>query len=384
MLPIPPGVDWALMRAFGPVEARCLPEIETAREHAANRLALRTRIVSRLPLAQLARELGETTAESWERQAKRQMAAGLAQTNARHRIRCVAEERGTPIVLLKFAALEAKGKVTVVSRRACDLDVLVGPRDVDALASALERQGFSRLRLRTVKHQPVVLRDQSGVALEIHVHIPYVHINGNTAYAELEELRAADLIEPFDSNSSWTFLPKDDLLFAHLIAHGIAQHGFEPQTYNPFRMVADLVDLGFDHGVAQHAAVLSAIGRSVSRQELEAMVPLTEALRTGQHRMLWDRNTDESRLLRHFVLTSLDEGYRARVILSRYRQMLDEVGFVAVLNEVFTAAFLLPESNLDKIYGGPTASPKLRRLVRPADFVLRGLRRLGQALKSRS
>jgi hypothetical protein len=381
-LPAPPGVFWALQRAFGPL-GTTVELIETPKERlqAASRLGLLPRISARQPETVLALELGDETAQKLTVRTRIQMAYGLAIEATQRQISSVAQVENIPIVLLKFAALYAKKKVTVASRAACDLDILVTPADVPRLTENLLRLGFTRLNLHSPAHQPVVLKSPSSVAIELHVHLPYVRTIEGGPFADLPSLQNACLLERYFPDNDVVFLPKDELLIAHLIAHGIAQHGFEPKTYPLLRMVSDLFDLGVAVTDRFELDVFPLVSTDVSRDEAEALRQLVASLREKDVCALWGLRTNDALLVRHFVLAVLNERYQARVLLKRTTQTFSETGIWPNIYHFVEFGLLLSNDQFDKIYPNKNESYFWLRVKRPFDFIRRGLSRIYRSIR---
>ena len=380
-LPVPPGVFWALQRAFSPLGSTvALTETPQERLLTANRLGLLPRISARQPQSVLEQELGTEAAQKLILRTRVQMAQGLAIEATQRQISAVAQSEHIPIVLLKFAALYAKKKVTVASRAACDLDILVTPKDVPRLTEKLIALGFSRLNLHSPAHQPVVLKSPSSVAIELHVHLPYVRTSEGGPFADLPNLQKAELLERYQPENVVVFLPKDELLIAHLIAHGIAQHGFEPKTYPLLRMVSDLFDLGVAITDSFDSQVFPLASTDVSREEVLALVQLAVILRESNIATGWKENDGASRMLRHFVLSALNEQYQAQVLFRRTVVGIEDVGLIAATREFLQYAFFLPDDHVRYLDNHPSRNVLLVRLMRPFKFAHRAVKRLVVAL----
>jgi hypothetical protein len=307
------------------------------------------------------------------------MARGLAIEATQRQVLAVAQTEKTPLVLLKFAALHAKRRVTVAKRAACDLDLLLSPLDVPRLADVLIDQGYQKPNLHSPPHQPIVLKSPMGATIELHVHLPYVRTRTAGPFAGFESLRDADLLEPYQPDNSFAYLPKDALLIAHIIAHGLAQHGFEPKTYPLWRMVADLFDLDVAATHFSESPAFSLISTDVSVAEVNGLSHLLTVLGDGGAEALWPEDSGAARLLRHFVLAPVDEHYQARVLLRRMKQTVEEEGVWKFLRGLGEFGFLLSDDHLDKIYRDDKTSHAWQRIKRPFDFAWRGVSRIWKA-----
>jgi hypothetical protein len=149
--------------------------------------------------------------------------------------------------------------------------------------------------------------------VELHRFLPGVRLRGAPGFATAEELAERDLLRSPTGALHGCWVPSRDVLGAHALVHGIAQHGLSPRSYPLMRMLADLVDLGWGapgHGEAA-AAAADLTARHVSRDEREAVLDLCRRLRAGE--ALPDRLTRRAgpahRLLGHVLAGSLDPSY---------------------------------------------------------------------------
>jgi hypothetical protein len=292
------------------------------------------------------------------------------------------ESRNLPIVFLKFAALCTKGIVTPSSRAACDLDLLVRPDDTAQVIEALKTIGFVKSDLVVPEHHPSILSRVDGVVIELHVHLPYVRTVLGGRHARLDDLADALLLTPASETSTSVKVPIDELLTAHLIAHGLAQHGFTPKTYSLLRMVSDLIDLGLPENEALALDAFRWIQTDVTYAEFSALLQLLGVLKHSYHTKIWAQDEPVSMLLRHFVLGALDPKYQARVILRLYLRAFEEDGVRETLRRLAIFTFCLPYANLRKIYPSTKSSLGLR-LARPFDFAWRGIKMVSRAVTKR-
>ena len=146
-------------------------------------------------------------------------------------------------------------------------------------------------------------------------------------------------------------------------------------------MVGDLIDLDFATTTLDNPVALRWIADAVTKEEFDALVNITTALKAGQSTVVWQDATGAACLLRHFVLTALNEQYQARVLLRRLGQTITEKGWRHTGRELVEFAFFLPNNHLKTIYGSNDELPLWRRIKRPFDFAWRGIRRIVRAAR---
>ena len=97
----------------------------------------------------------------------------------------------------------------------------------------------------------------------------------------LQQLLDTNRLAPAAELSRYATVPAPELLLAHTISHGTAQHGFVPQIYPLLRLVADAVDLDMVGNRARVMQALSWVQPDVSEQEVFALQELAESLTAG-------------------------------------------------------------------------------------------------------
>ena len=299
--PLPAEARWALLRAFGPAGQSWNGPLDPERAvEAARALDLAPRIATRVPVSCLVPELGE---EQARRLTAARGVAALSSTELLETARLLAltaAEAGIPIVLLKGSALQARGFVSIGSRWMSDVDVLVAEPAVEPLADALRTSGFEPLAGTVAcEHQIAPLR-RAGHTLEIHRFLPGVVPPGETRFATADALLRHQALEPLAGWPAGTRIPAPRVLAAHALVHGIAQHGFAPQSYPLTRMLADLADLG----ASSVAAAAAWAVPHVSGDEARAASDLVRELAAGVL-------PEASPLLAHAVFGLSDARYAA-------------------------------------------------------------------------
>jgi hypothetical protein len=365
-----------LLRAFGPPGTPFREAVEpVAALSAARRFEVSPRVAARQGRARLAAELGAETAAVFQRDLTTAAAQGLRIEALLRDIATVAVEREIPLVLLKFAAMEAAGSLAPGARTACDLDLLVPPRRADELQAALLARGFRSSGLPESEHQLPALVHPAGGVLEVHRLMLGVRPDAG-ASATVAALERSGLLEPAPGLPPGCFLPAREAQMAHALVHGIGQHGFWPDSYPLLRTLGDLIDLGFHDEAAaplsQRAAGL--VARDVAPEEAEAVRDLCRSLAAGAAGDdLLGREGNAAVLLRHILAGRLDANYAAALRLSLFReQPSDRTPAVRMVRTALATVFLT-RAQIDAIYGRPRRPLGYlgRRLARPFDLLRR-------------
>jgi hypothetical protein len=402
-IPVPPEVRWMLLRAFGPPDASFAEEIEPAAAlAAARRFEVSPRVAARLGRSRLAAELGSEVAAGFQRDLLATAAQGLRLQALLMDVAAVAAGRSIPLVLLKFAALEASGALVPGARAACDLDLMAPPERARELQEVLVAGGFRASGLPDSEHQLPALIHPAGGVLEVHRLMLGVRPDG-AGSATVATLERAGLLVPA-ADLPGCFLPAREVQMAHVLVHGIGQHGFWPDSYPLLRTLSDLADLGFHDEAAAPLArrATGLVARDVSEAEAEAVRQLCAALVAGQDLVLSgregaplsrsagegpgeggpsSRSAEGARsagegarlLLLHILAGRLAPDYASALRLSLFRsQPSDRRPAVRLVRSVLGAVFL-SRAQIDAIYGPPRHPLGYlgRRLARPFDLLVR-------------
>lgn len=289
----------------------------------------------------------------------------------------VAAGLGAPIVLLKFAALRALGRLPDGLRGAGDVDVLAAPDRAPALAEALGTLGFRPAGFFGEEYQLPQLRDARGRAVEIHVHVPGLRPSLGGPRSTVDALAASGLLQRIDlPGECW--VPRPHVLVAHAVTHALVHHGFAPEGYPAFRLVSDLIALGAHEDSALARAALPLVADEMAPGEMEAAVALTNRLVAGDPSLFEpaSASSPEGVLLRHFVAGPLDPDYTRA---TRLRGVLTPSGAgsrqTGLLHETWRALFLT-DAQIDILYGAPRSRLGYFgwRLARPFDLLFRAAR----------
>jgi hypothetical protein len=377
--PVEVGADlrWLLARALGPVESVSTVRGSLNASHIfklAESFDLTARIGARTPHSILIEELGEEPADSFL-EAHRQAAARSLMV--RELCRELAETGrllGTPLIFLKGAALLLGGRVAPGARGMGDVDVLAPEEGVHRLQEELIAGGCRPMELRESEHQLQILLHRTGLGVEVHRIIPGVRFDGSKS-ANAQELISRGFVIQAPGFSEDCHLPADAVLLAHLLVHGIAQHGMAPGSYPMARMLADVQDLGA--GADEIEAASTMIERDVSRDEVEAVVTLVRRLETGEDPSTIVVSEDNAgSMLRHILTGTLEPVYAKSMKFGTLTAKPGDKARFAALSQSLWRAVFLTRGQVDILYGTPRSPLGYWgwRLWRPFDLVLRAVR----------
>lgn len=256
----------------------------------------------------------------------------------------------------------------------------MAPELAPRLLATLESAGFTRGDEPEQEHQwPTWFRQ--GVALEVHRHLPGVEVPGQPGrFATAPSLAAAGALVEIGPG---LFRPSDAVLAAHLLAHGLAQHGLTPEAYPTLRLFADLSDLGFGTaGKAAWAEVRRFLPSALSPEEISAARELLCALEAGG----LDLEGPAHELLDHLLAGTFDPAYRHALKLRLFSPPLSERGRARAFVAFLRRTLWLTDGQIDDIYGQPRSGwgYTTRRLARPFDLVARSARAAAAALTRRT
>lgn len=370
-----------LLRAFGPAGAPFPEAVDAAAALAlARRFEVAARIAARQGRERLAGELGPETAAGFSRERTAAAAVAMRLMAAAGQIAAVAAPLGIPLAFLKLVALEGTGLLAAGSRGACDVDVLAPAGRTEELWRALAAAGWQGADHGGYEHQlPALCHPERGV-VEVHRLVLGVRLEGGPS-AGWQELEREGLLAPLAGLTGRCSAPVAEVQAAHVLVHGLGQHGFSPSSYSLLKMVADLVDLGPG---AFTPRALSWVARDISPEEIEAVRRLCARLAAGEDAAGWEG--PEEVLLRHILAGRLDPNYEGALRLGLFQPQPSDRGPIARLAHTAWSTVALSDARIDAIYGPP--SHRLgylgRRLARPFDLLLRLGRYATRWLKLRS
>jgi len=360
-----------LLRAFGPPGAACPVAVDAAAALAlARRFEVAARIAARQGRERLAAELGPEAAAGFARERAAAAAVAMRLMDAAGQIAATAAPLGIPLAFLKLVALEGTGLLAAGSREACDVDVLAPAGRTEELWRALAAAGWQGADHPGYEHQlPALSHPERGV-VEVHRLVLGVRLGGGPS-AGWEELEREGLLAPLAGLPGRCSAPVAEVQAAHVLVHGLGQHGFSPISYSLLKMVADLMDLGvgLDAGALTPRA-LAWVARDVSPDEAEAARRLCARLAAGEDA---GRDSPEEVLLRHILAGRLDPDYERALHLGLFRPQPSDRGPASRLAHAVWSAVALSDAQIDAIYGPPAHRLGYlgRRLARPFDLLLR-------------
>ena len=372
--PPPVAIDsslaWVLHAAFasafdGAIASKPRTVLRLARGfEVSGRIADRLQGGAREPLTDLVRELDADYFTN--------LAVEALLGEALGQVADIAARRSIPTIALKYSALKLGRFVRPGTRVVGDLDVLVPGAAARELSQALLQAGFSRSGTRSHAHQLEALVSAHGAVVELHTHIPGVHVVADRA-STADDLLDADLTLPV--LGSYLLQPRPSLLAAHALAHGLQQNRSTPQSYSLLRMLGDLLDL---RRLAPNAPLLES-ERYVSLP-LRALCSTADRLCGSLEDGLFDGldfdGTPQQTLLWHCLAAGLDSRYMAQLRASGFADKLRSGANARELLRYVSGALFPPQHELDAIYG-PAQSKVVRlrrRLQRPFEVTLRAAR----------
>jgi hypothetical protein len=379
-LEISPEIRWVLLRAFGPPGAPFQTSIGLPVEprellSAARRFEVSARIASRQGQVRLAGELGVEIGGAFQRDRLGATALGMRLLSLAREVAEAAEPLQIPLVFLKFVALDGAGLPVVGGRGAADVDVLVPPGRSRDLQNALLARGFRSSGHPGSEHQLPGLEHPGGGVVEVHRLMLGVRLDGR-ASATAESLERHGLLTGLTDLPGCCSIPVREALAAHVLVHGVGQHGYWPASYSLLKMVGDLIDLGCAGPATRPGLARQAYGwvaRDLSAGEADAVFRLCDSLSAGWDPVDWDPQAGESVLLRHILAGRLDPGYAASLRLGLFRPQPTDHSLPGKLARSVLGALFLTRGQIDTIYGPPRhpLGYTLRRLARPFDLLVR-------------
>jgi Uncharacterised nucleotidyltransferase len=368
-------VAWVLGKAFGSEAGNARAEAPAVRPadametlQLARRLGLSARIAARAGRDSLAADLGTATAAEFLRDRAAIVARTMLLRETVRGVSAVAAAAALPIVLLKFAALDASGVLREGSRPAGDIDILVSMGRDEQLVELLRSGGFREMESPGYEHHRPALLGKYGV-VELHRVILGVRLGSSRESATLEQLASAGLLRSLPHLPEPCSVPVPAVLAAHALVHGLGQHGFAPAAYPLATLFADLQDLGLVEvaGETMVERVAGWLQKALPRAEIAAARDLVVALSAGE------LPTGHARvLLDHLLAGTLDSDYVATLKLRQFRYPLsDRPPLAAALAELWEA-IRGPRHDPPAVRGGrPRSGP--RRVVHLLRRVLRAL-----------
>jgi hypothetical protein len=381
--PVEVGTDlrWLLARAFGPVEFASTIRGSLNPSHIfelAESFDLSARVGARTPHSILIEELGEEAADSFLGAHRQTAIRSLVVEQLCRGLAGVACELDIPAIFLKGAALQLAEHVPTGARGMTDIDLLTLNRDAPRLQQQVKEAGWTVNPGPSGEHQLQVLTHRSGLSLEIHTMVLGVRISG-AGSASADELLTRNLAVPLPTPLQGSLVPSNSVLLAHMLVHGIAQHGLYPQSYPMSRLVADAQDLCGDRAIWDELlpTAMAWIQTDVSVEEAEAVRDLALRLGGGKAPVAIAEGNDlPALLLRHILAGVFDKQYQDALRLRSLTRPLAAQSASRTLFRNAIRTVWLTRPQVDILYGTPRTPLGYWgwRLWRPFDLVLRAVR----------
>jgi len=366
-----PELPWVLQRAFGPPQDAVPPPPDPRAAIAlAEQFDLAHRICSRVPPEVLLADVGPRPLARlmFRLEEVRELARLAADSMAS--VAAAAAERAIPIVWLKYAALRTLARIPDGRRGMGDIDVLAPGDRIGELAAVLRTRGFTDDAGAPDAAHHLRLRSADGV-VEVHPRMPGVRLASGAGDATVADLQREGLVQPAGETSALE--PSRPVVVAHLLAHGLAQHGMAPDAYPGMRLIADLLDLGIAPTEPDATRAISWVAQAVTLAEANAALGLAAQLGRGDLAATTPEasETAEALLLRHLVAGTLDRDYCQSLRLLAV--LTPNPGGPRTLLGRAWAAAIITRSQVDAIYGRPSGRWGYLgwQLYRPMDLIVR-------------
>ena len=370
------AVDWLFARAFGPGhrnwEGR-KPIDLAALDSFIGAFEILPRIWSRTDRDLLEEELEPADFHSIEQDSQTAVAIEIRDHEACTTLAAVARQLDAPMLFLKGMALRLGGHVETGTRMAADIDVLVSEGRARRFHQKLLEQGSVAKDLpASDQHLPVV-EHSSGALVEVHHRLRGV-VLGSVRDSRLNHPFTQGLCRELAGDLSGTYVPRKEVLVAHLLVHALGQHTFWPAAYPQIQLIADLQDLGIGDEISSTFLdeILQWTESGVAKREVPAVFQLVERLSRGDRLSEIVEGEDEmAGMARHIVAGASDSGYRqALKAEGSLRVVAGQSPSHSALVTLKKAIFLT-RGQIDIIYGPPKTSLGYlgRRLWRPLDLL---------------
>ena len=367
-----------LLRAFGPIDAEVPAAIN-------GELALRlseifgtaARIAARHLRRQLIDEVGSESRKLAILYLGARFKAGRV-LSAAERVAEIASELEIPLVFLKFVALHHTVDLAEGCRPVADCDVLAEEGRVLELHKRLIEEGWQGIdHTGTEQHLPQLVHPTYG-AVEIHRVVLGVRIGESRQSATLQALQNADLLTRLEQLSGQSSILNLAPLVAHVIVHGLVQHGWPPSPYPQLKMIGDLIDLGVGAAYVEDllADVRPLVSAAVANEDLLSLRELCLALAQreediGSAAFL---KSPKGVLLRHILARRLVPDYEQALATRSFTPALSDAGRAIVWRRTLLAKTFLSRGEAAAKYGIAKTVPGYvwtMVVLRPIDVVRR-------------
>jgi hypothetical protein len=355
---------WVLLRAFAPLGVSVPARINANQALSLSRaLDVAPRIATRHAQT-LSAELGADAARQMTFDRLRVVAVDRLLWALVTEIIQTANALGSPVVLLKYAALRRAGLVVEGERPARDVDLLVPEALATPLQSALIERGFVS-SAGTPQFHLAPLTRRAGEVIEIHralwgIQLPGVHHSAEGSSAT--SLIACGLVDHLQDGSQ---VPLKPILAAHAIVHGLVQHRTSPEGYPVMRVLADLCALDLVEGDAQVQCQAYA-AHAVAGELIRAALGLSSALNRGIDLSTLSKMPAEFELLSHAVAASCDPAYRRALRFER----VAELASPSALRRAFNSALSSDQPMSEASESGKSLARRSLRAARPVSLAI--------------
>lgn len=287
-------------------------------------LSLTPRIATRIDRRSLERLAGVEEANRFRHRRQLSTAADVAYLELMRKLSSLCASHGIEIAFLKHGALLLAGTTKTGSREACDIDVLVSESRVAPLFDLLVAQGFRPSPSGLCDHQAPALHHPAFGTVEIHRFLPGVRRAATARFVRLEDLEVEGALSRGERQGVTSLALDLPALTAHLLSHGIAQHGDRPDTYPILRMFADLSDLAVFKPEAREARerAWAWCSADVPRHRFESVMETGLALENGVD--LDSMGSNARRLLDHIIAGTFDSDYISMMRLALFKRPLSD------------------------------------------------------------
>jgi hypothetical protein len=225
---------------------------------------------------------------------------------------------------------------------------------------------------------PLVHR--SGVVVEAHRYIQGVCLGAPRRFATVDDLVSGGLVVTASELPGECMIPNKEVLTAHAVVHGVAHHGKKPLEYPLFRMVADVIDLGFasEHGESVLEKITPWLESDVSLEETRALRTLCMGLSVADEKLFAadSQSSPEVALLHHLVAGTTDRAYAQSLQVSAFFGRVSHLPPPIAVARALWHALFLNRAQVEKIYGSQSSRMAYlrRQMLRPFGVLLQATR----------
>ncbi|HMA91502.1 MAG TPA: hypothetical protein VKP30_02405 [Polyangiaceae bacterium] len=195
-----------------------------------------------------------------------------------------------------------------------DSGELSSEHDVDVPSRFEECDGVREHSCRAPVDGAHLGSELGGEVIHVHTRIPHVRMIPGGDEVTMQHLLDSHRTDRVEALSEFAHLPGADLILAHVMARGIAQYGYLPRRFPLMSMLADAVDLDFYDNTTRATQALWWLQPDVNFHEVTALRDVAQCVRAGDIAAMWSDEGRNGRMLRHLVLSSLDNDYASGLL----------------------------------------------------------------------